>query len=156
MYLCATKGGPDSVRSAAAAGAVGAEGEGEGAGGGWITDLVAFATPSAADPYENCPAGYTKMGNATSGNLNSGSTNPGVMYLCYKTQQQLLLLQQEEEEEDEQEGRGISQLVGVIGNASACPSGMEAVQGTAAQPGPFDFDPKGPGLHLCFASLPAV
>ena len=108
------------------------------------------------------------MGNATSGNLNSASKNTGAMYLCYKTAPR--------------SSSSLSRLVGVVvGNTSSnsglsttavgevgaaaaergkeaggCPSGMRAVEGTAAQPGPFDFDPPaggGVGLHLCYSTL---
>ena len=101
-----------------------------------ISELVAFVTPSAADPYEPCPAGYTKLGNATTGDLNSGSKNPGVAYLCAKRAA----------------ASGGTRLVAVVGNASEpapCPSG-KFVQGTPAQPGPFQFDPAGVGVRLCF------
>ena len=125
VYLCSSKSPPPSPAV------------------GWISDLVAFATHSAADPFEPCPAGYTKMGNSTSGDLNSGSKNPGVAYLCYK------------KADAASKTKGIGGLLAVIGNASVCPSGMQAVPGTAAKPGPFDFDPAGPGLHVCFSSLSA-
>lgn len=160
VYLCTSKGGGGG--GGVSLGNFGGADE-------YISQLVAFTTPSAADPFEPCPSGFRKLGNSTSGNLNSASKNSGAMYLCYKTAPR--------------SSSSLSRLVGVVvgntssntgiavaaprvvgaaaggaGEAGGCPSGMRAVEGTAAQPGPFDFDPPaggGVGLHLCYSTLGA-
>ena len=98
-----------------------------------ITAMTAFATPSAADPNEDCPAGWHKVNNA-SVPLGTGATG-GPVFLCSK---------------QTAGGTPLTGLLGVRGNASAaCPSGTTAVPGTAASPGPFLFDSSGVGAQLC-------
>ena len=49
-----------------------------------ISALLGFHTPSAAEPFGECPANYSKvLGNGTSigsNDLNHGSNNPGAMF----------------------------------------------------------------------------
>ena len=119
-----------------------------------ITSLVAFTTPSDAQPFGDCPKGMQKApgvgANGSSpfeywehSDLNHGSANIGAMYLCYEMQP----------------GQpAISALVGVAGavNATACPGTTAPVNGTASQgraTKAFDFDPKGSGLRLCASRM---
>jgi hypothetical protein len=114
-------------------------GSGGGGGGGnassaAITELVAFSTPSDADPDEACPSGGWEK---VSGNLNSGSKNIGAQYLCVRRGGH---------------GPGIRRLGGLVaaGGANGCPAGSSPVLGTPPhQALPFDFDPKGVGVQLC-------
>ena len=116
-----------------------------------VTELRAFVTPSDADPDGDCPARFEKVAGSgpswetVSGNLNSGSTNIGSMYLCMLRRGA------------GGHGPGIQTLQGVVaGNSSTkrspvskhCPSGSSPVLRTPL-PAPFDFDPKGIGLLLC-------
>ena len=109
-----------------------------------ITRLVAFTTPSAAQPFGDCPPNTTKVKGVggddwTHNDLNFGSMNPGAMYLCHGSQA----------------GQPpIRDVVGVAGeiNSTACPDGSRFVEGAASQGGkgkPFDFDPRGIGVRLC-------
>ena len=110
-------------------------------GGMPITALVAFVTPSDAQPFGDCPAGTTKVPGVDRGrnDLNTRSRNVGAMFLCYARQQ----------------GQpAVTGLFGVSGgfNGTACPAGSAAVEGAASQGGAgraFDFDPRGVGLRLC-------
>jgi hypothetical protein len=100
-----------------------------------ITDVLAFSTPSLADPGEKCPSGYTKVGNGSGTNFKSGASfQRGDMYLCYRR---------------DPGGTPISMLQGVAGNHTACPAGTAPVNGTAAEPGVWDFNPVGTHLTLC-------
>jgi hypothetical protein len=108
-----------------------------------IGDLLGFHTPSAAEPFGNCPSGFTKVrGNGTSigaDDLNHGSRNPGAMFLCYR----------------KGVGAPIYELAGLAGAGGAAEAGCkqagysEAVHGPPAYPGIFDFDPAGVRLTLC-------
>jgi len=109
-----------------------------------ILSLLGFHTPSAADPFENCPGNYTKvLGNTSevgANDLNHGSLNVGAMYLCYR----------------KDIGSPIYDLAGLPGggnasSAAGCQAarGWEAIHGPPAYPGVFDFDPSGRGLILC-------
>jgi len=119
-----------------------------------ITALTAFVTPSHADPFMGCPAGWSKVTAALNTSctcrgqspnhtddcwncedLNSGSANLGAMYLCA------------------QRDAAVTPIMGleaVAGNDTACPSSSTAVPAAEGMaPGPWDFDPKGEKLQLC-------
>lgn len=113
-----------------------------------MTSLLAFHTPSAAQPFGDCPQNYTKvLGNSTAigaNDLNHGSRNVGAMFLCYL----------------KGGGSPIYDLAGFAGggngsSAKGCTAaGWEAVGGPPAYPGLFDFDPMGDGLTLCVVHAP--
>jgi len=108
-----------------------------------IRALLGFHTPSAADPFENCPANYTKViGNSTevgANDLNHGSRNVGAMYLCYR----------------KDSGLPFYDLAAFEGGGNASTgvgcktAGWETILGPPAYPGVFNFDPSGKGLTLC-------
>ena len=109
-----------------------------------IGALLAFRTPSSAQPLGDCPAGYTKVqgvdGSFGSNDLNAGSHNDGAAFLCY------------ENSTVESPSSAVVDIAGVAGaaNASHCAAaGWEAVGGPPTAPGVFDFDPAGVGLTLC-------
>ena len=106
-----------------------------------ISELVAFVTPSDADPFEDCPSGFTKWGNYTNGNLNSGNKNLGYLYLCYKRVG-----------DPGASTRPLTSLMAVVGNTSSCPLPSTAVHGTQTAPRNFDFDSAGIGLRLCYTT----
>ena len=111
-----------------------------------ITELRAFTTPSAADPFQGCPAGLEKIpaviaanGSTDGNNMNAGSKNIGAMYLCASR--------------NSSAADAITSLVGTLANSS-CPAGLMLVRGvdnpSGADGAPFNFDPKGVGVHLCY------
>uniref|UniRef100_A0A7S3ES71 MABP domain-containing protein n=1 Tax=Haptolina ericina TaxID=156174 RepID=A0A7S3ES71_9EUKA len=107
-----------------------------------ISALLGFHTPSAAEPFGDCPANYAKvLGNSSAigaNDLNHGSLNQGAMFLCYQ-----------------RGGAPIYNLAGLAGGGTAVSAagcrlpGWEAITGPPAYPGVFNFDPAGVGLILC-------
>ena len=134
-----------------------------------ISSLGAFTTPSDADPFMDCPSGWSKVSApvnntycqclgspndkddcANCEDFNSGSKNVGAMYLCYKRQENPPLGSLAASVATASLA-AITSLSAVTGNRSTCPPGLVTVPAVPRMKpaGPFDFNAAGGSIWLC-------